>query len=221
MEGVPNNFLLPSKTIGSYDSFDLAAGIGYKRFYPVMCQINGSTLKYLSAQIVDGYPSKSITTGGNAITNSAYTAQEDHDFDLTIIRPMIIADGSMFVNLSFDLTRTTTDAYGYVVVNVYHVTATGTETQIGTVQGAERVSTAATGGICTREALQITLTKKYFSAGAKLRVNVQLYLKTATAATYVLYYDPSNRISTTNNGVYTGAAEDTNIIVDVPFKVNL
>ena len=174
--------------IASYDWFDFAAGAGYQTFYCVGGKDNSGNQFFLSTQALE-------SDAENVNTSTSSTA--DVDFDITFNKPVTIAGADAYFRCSI---TTGGGVSAYIVANVYHVTAAGVETSIGTGT-CDSVAASQTNAI---KSWKFTLTKKSFSIGEKLRVN---FIFTSSGATSTFQHNAG----TTGN----------TLKAEIPFVVDL
>jgi hypothetical protein len=195
--------------ISSYDWFDSAAGAGYKRFYAAGCNINGSTLLFLSSKVIAADLDGSANI---AHYTSVQNTNKEVNFDVTFQNPVMIAGGEAIINYT---TEGAAGYQAYTIFTLYHVNGAGTETSIGTV-------TTSTNGVAgaaqyLRRLTKITTTQTSFGIGEKLRLEVKMYETANHAAQW--FYDPSSKQTWTESG--SGATIGTDMVIDVPFKIDL
>ena len=196
-----------------YDWLDATTGAGYRRYYACCADLtpDSAAEKFLTTRTLDSEP-WFIALAKN---NGAYTLDIDYDFDITFQLPATIAASTAYVQALRKVTSADMDSY--LVINIYHVTAAAVETLIGTA-----TTEAWAGGTDAymRDIVPVTLTKKLFGIGEKLRLNVQVYTlcNPAGAETITLYFDPSSREVYDE---YNGATSGTDLTFDVPFEIDL
>jgi hypothetical protein len=199
-----------SQAIASYDWLDITSGTGYRKYYACSAQDSASTKYFLTTRTMDANP---ITVGLS--TSNVAGLFSDTDFDVSFAVPAMVK-GTALVNLTHYLNTTNTES---IVVNIYHVSLTAVETLIGTATTVELVTTGSE--THNRECLKIALTQKHFGVGETLRLNIiQNGRKNAAGSSTVSYYtDPSSRTSLTETG--TGTSLKSDLVLDVPFKIDL
>lgn len=222
MAGIPNNFLTATPSIASYDYFDLASGIGYKRFYGIVADTSTGKVYRLDQNITDVTGRVSATTD---ITNTVYYAHTDLDFDLTFTKYFTVGgEGKLYLTIQTAGAGVgQNQAAAYIVATIYHVTAGGTETSLGTAQSQE-YNTNIVAGISRRYLIPITITKKNFIPTDRIRVNVIAMCKyiadgAGGVKTFKIYYDPTNLLTPAVDA--DGVAGDTSLIFDMPFYIDL
>ena len=201
---VPSIFTVtPPSAISSYDWFDFAAGAGYKKFYCAGCDINGSSLYFLTTRTMDG----DINQRSNGIVNS----NVELNFDITFQNPTMVAAGEAIINTTITPANATTT---YIIFTLKKVDLAAAETDIGTVTTSSLVATGASN---YRRLTKLTTTQTSFGVGEKLRLEVKFY--SAGAGTSTIFFDPASRQTFTETG--TGATIGSNLTVDVPFRIDL
>jgi hypothetical protein len=193
----------------SFDWVDYSTGCGYRRYYPCMSYVFGTTYEYfLSTKVLDSQRCDLhyIPAGVN------YATSIDWDFDIVMNQPCE-TQGIAYVNYSHHVGAATHTCYQ--TFNIYHVTPAGVETLIGTKSSVERATAGA-----TRDCLKIDVTNKMFSIGDKLRLNI-LYIskKSAGVIDCIAYIDPASGLSLTEVG--TTRTIGTDITFDCPFKIDI
>jgi len=194
----------------SYDWTDSIANCGYIRFYGNCSALTGAKTLFLSKNSIDS-SSYYSTTDQAIYTSSAAGDDIDKDFDITFTVPITVAAAECIVNFS----RWEQDACGAAqcVVTVYHVTAAGVETSIGT---ATTPSNNWGSDQYLRECIKMTLTQKTFVAGEKLRLTINI-TNGGALGTMKLYHDSSGGLTLTDS---IGRTIGTDITVDVPFVLD-
>jgi hypothetical protein len=184
-------------SIASYEWVDLNTGFGYRTFYCIgsrYSQANTETF-FLSPRQMD-----------SSTFNNKKVGSFDIDFDTTIKVPCIIGGADAYVEYSYWTLNITYQ----VDITVYHVTAGGVETSLGTVQNTNDSGDAST---YMRHGQKIALTQKKFAIGEKLRVNV---IANASSGSPIFYYD----------GIKTLTDDDsrtvgTDMNIQIPFKIDV
>ena len=181
------------------DYFDYAAGAGYKRYY--------------LAGAYDSVGKKYFLTTNSSLysdlENSYSSGDADLDFDLTFNNPATIAAADATIDYSVWVSASNIS----IVWNIYHVSTGAVETLLGTVTN----HTFSNGGNAwAKQCVKLTLTKKSFSIGEKLRVNA---IVNASGVVEKLQFDPSGRYTNAENA--TGATIGSTACVNVPFEVDL
>jgi hypothetical protein len=209
---LPNRFQTISEVFANYDYFDLFRQIGYKRFY--LCGANSSTANtyFLTTETINSDPT-SINYNSN---NTALQLRNDTDFDLNISKSLTIG-GDLLLN--FTIYQTEPADLGkfariYLTINIYRVSAVGTETLLAT-ETTDTLETDTSGGSTNyrRCCLKMNVADTNLAKGEKLRVNVLHYHESAGIANSSTgyYFDPSSFNSV---GGY-----DTDFVVIIPFKI--
>jgi len=220
---VPNTYQIsPESAVASYDWTDLATGLGYRNYYGNIATLSGSTVYFLEPQTTICAGARLIS-GANAV-DSEWEKVYDKDFDLTYTNPAII-QGTMFVNMTYQLSPDTVDGYGHLRVFVYHVTAGGTETLLGSAISAT-MTALATAAKSRRELIPISLSRRKFRSGEKLRVTIEGWINngdvhpTTHTISWTYYSDPLNQI----DPLFTdaeGTTPDSHLLVAVPYVIDI
>jgi hypothetical protein len=187
----------------TYSWVDYVQGIGYQRFYGVGSIISSGLTYFLSTKAIDASSQNGIYTSGIA------GADLDIDFDITFAIPSIVTDGKAYINASI---YKEADAEAVMVVTIYHVSGV-TETSLGTTTGLNRTGAASH---YYRECIPVTLTRKKFAVGDKLRVTIQL--NNVQTHEIRLYHDPTSSITLTDQ---QDRSIGTDLTIDIPFKVDI
>jgi hypothetical protein len=187
----------------SYDWFDFASNVGYKRFYAAGAT-HASAAKVYFLTTTSGMNSDFENCGYDG--NSA-----DIDFDITFNMPIILAASNVYVNVSTRSQNAATTSHFHITV--YHVTGV-TETSLGTIESST-ITQGGAGSAYYRRAVVVPITEKHFKKGDKLRINL---VWTCSNGGYV-YFDPASSLSLTE--ATTGRTIGTNLTVDVPIKIDL
>jgi hypothetical protein len=167
-----------------------------------------------------------------------YTEKLNVDFDLTFGAPRIV-NGNVIVNVPMAMGDAHAGAETETVgvrgqFLLYHVTSGGTETELGdktTEDYEQSLSDNAQAGIMYCEFFSVTNQK--FRVGEKLRLTVKLFAKNENDRYKVwgIGCDPQNRNDVQGNGTAGGNPSqawlcfpdnvDTNLIIQVPFKIDI
>lgn len=197
---LPSPFTRQSNAIASYDWIDITSGCGYREYYCAGSKNSTSNYYFLTTKVIDSSTELLWNTGVN----------QDLDFDITIKVPSVIGNADAIINFTWSQNASQTST---VTINIYHVTAAGAETLLGTLALAR---TAGGGGAeYYRECFKITLISKKFAINEKLRVNMTL---TSTNADTRVYFDPSTARTFTDLSTRTVGSD---MVVLVPFKIDI
>jgi len=206
--------------VSSYDSFDLASKTGYKKFYCSNHEFSNAIAYFITPEIADSTVPFISLAGTGALTD-LYVKEQDLDFDILFNSPQIIR-GDLYTELSYgNVNQAGVTSHCYVILNVYHVSPSGTETLIGTINGKER--TIGSGLSCIyRDLFKISITKKKFAIGDKLRFNLLYYSRASNASNmlYYIYFDASSRTQTAYNNPYS-FKDSTDLSLFVPFFIDV
>jgi hypothetical protein len=172
---LPINFVIPSEPVlKSYDWYDLASAQAYKQFYFMGGGSSAGDTFFLTTNSM-----RTDSDNFNLIST-------DKDFDITFNQNLTIAEGTAFFRCACE--ETASGSF-YVDVTIYHVDSSGTETSLGTAR-SRSVSTAG-----QQLLVSIAVTRKKFSVGEKLRVNLamsstsscQIFLEESQAPSCFIY----------------------------------
>ena len=211
--GAPNIF--------SFDFIDTIAGLGYITFYA----INSDNFKKLNnAQIASPIPRIAFSTDA-----AAFELNSDIDWDLDFNIANIIASGALYISSTIDLINGSPNVCtARMDAFVYKVDTAGTATLLSSASGAAvEWGNNKTGSHRTLTKVDMDQTK--IGAGEKLRVNTQLFTKkvSGSASTH-LWTDGGSRGTSTNNQIDPslttadlGYKNTTDLIINVPFKLNI
>lgn len=194
----------------NFDFVDVATKTGYINFYGLYT--NEGTL-LVPSQTESDISYTAWTTDqnpGNAI-----------NYDLSFITHADL-NGDSFVTLTVELLGTVpaTPTQIYVKVRLYHVNQSAVATAISS-QITSSILSYTGGSISRRVTIKINIDSEHFAPGEKLRLEiVPYYLEGSGTPTGRLYHDPASR-STVSNEFYTGTAPRSDIVMAVPFKVDL
>jgi hypothetical protein len=213
---LPQNFPTPAESsITSYNWTDVASGAGYQRFYGFHTKDSSSEQKQLSTESLD---SENPKTQVLADTTPAYNKDIDYDYDISFNTPRDIY-GNILINATLEVNAVGgggNRSSAYTVITAYKVVG-GVETSLGTVTSA----TMTTGGSTVtafRLSQKIAVAKTHF---ATLRFTVEVWTEgTGGSCNVVMWHDASARQTTTANNSY-GFKESTDLLFQVPFKINL
>jgi len=227
---LPLNFPIPAEpAIASYSFTDLAAETAYLRTFAVrtdngfrlfQTRYDSSSRKYGTTDTTDN--GKQFITGIITGINNVLVKEIDRDFDIKFKRPVIIK-GVLFAQFTYGVISA---AGGNItmshVVKVRHVTSGGTETDLAAFDSG--ASSENGGAVERRILIDFDIAQKAFLIDETLRITIEIWAASSTGASpdkrMVLYHDGNNR-ETSAAGDNEFANHDTDIIVDIPFKVNI
>ncbi len=194
-------YRVSSEVSANYDWTDFIQNIGYVRFYLTQATNSTPTVSYfLSTQAIS---SVATSDGGAGVSTI------DHDYDITFLKPAYLGGADCFVNFT---NYADDNATNTTQVTVYHVTAAGVETSLGT-QTAPALVNGGGARVYGRKAVKIALTAHSFAIGEKLRITVYQTLGGA-AATSGVFIDPLE-----DNAAAAGTHTDFSVYV--PFRIDL
>lgn len=198
-ELLPKPFLSTRSAIASYSFEDFASGMSYVKFYVTQGYQTGAYTYFLTSNIGDAHNTTVSQTGAGSV---------EKNFDITFIRPAVIAAGDCVINYSV-MSNNVAGVLSSVSVEVFHVAVDTTETSIG----AQTTGAAAGQNSLNRNLIKIPLTETKFSKGEKLRIEVILTVSGAGGEIGWYYTDPTEIDA-------AGVGKSTDFVVFVPFKVN-
>jgi hypothetical protein len=219
-ENLPINFTVPPETVPTYNAIDAALGVGYARYYGVASKANYFLSPVVSDSDnigIDGQD-RTYTTGKNTV-KITYEKVIDIDFDLLFKFPQVIEGRAI---LSFTVIipdNGVVNTYQYVIAKLYHVNNSAVENLIGSY-GSDAIAIYNSTGadIDYRRTYDIDCPKTSFSIGEKLRLTMEVWANDNSALgdyiDHYIYHDGSNRVP-------TASGHDTDIILDVPYRINL
>lgn len=213
---LPNIFQTTQPSaIASYDYFEFANAIGYKKFYLSAETDSGGVGYFMTNQTPYSNPSYINYTN----SSMAMTKVGDYDFDIQFNRPQII-NGDVYVQYTGETNTDDVTHYAqmYLVVNIYHVDLTATETLLATMTSATRgqaQSFATT--FDYRELMKSTISKKKVKIGEKIRVNIEHYHATTGGTTQYsrFYIDPASFASSTTTAYPTDFNVTLGFVIDL------
>jgi len=215
MAGIPTfTRNITGNAVASYDWLDLTSGIGYRTYSACIGQITSGNIYFISPRLFDANPVYQEGTHNTA----TFTKVIDLNFDAKFSIPSIIG-GKAYINTTSMMSATNGEYY--VKVYVYHVDAALAETEIGTVQGPTKADSSDT-NLFFRQCYTLDLTLKKFKIGEMLRLNVEVWARGVTGIAIVrLYSDPESRNTVTDSTTYGGGTVGTDLVFNVPFKIDL
>jgi hypothetical protein len=185
------------------DYFDYAAGAGYKKYYPAIGKDSTGYVYFLTDN----------SSLASATDKCFLQGASDIDFDLTFNTPMTIAAADAHV--SYFVVKNGADGDSTTTtINVYHVSTAAVETLIGTIAAADTDGNPVT---YVKKTMKIALTKKHFSIGEKLRINVVIALLNGSAA-WKWHFDPAGLYSQTD---VEGRTINNSASINLPFKIDM
>lgn len=185
------------------DYFDYAAGAGYKKYYLAGADDSTSDKYFLTTD-------SGLISDNNVFQISGNGA--DKDFDLTFNNPMTIAAAEATLSYTVTLSGSNGDTFS-IAWTVYHVSTGAVETSLGTVTDAGSNDGDPTN--YQRRTVKLTLTKKSFGVGDKLRINAII---TTNNATTFMKFDPSGHLTYTD---VAGGTINSQAVVNLPFEIDI
>jgi len=231
---LPNYYVqVGEQAIASYDFYDLATRIGYKKFYgcaqynssdtasTAPAAMTNSTAYFLAVDTVQSDPIYTPHTG--TPLNGTWSNAIDIDFDLIFSNPQIIS-GDAFINATVQVTDAGLNGDLYVTTKYFIRHYDGsTETDLGSGFGRYEYTNETTE--VHRDCVKINIPLTKFKVGDRLRVTAQVIWASNHATpndkSCLIYHDPANRMETGSVDLPTGAKADTDFVVYVPFKIDL
>lgn len=207
--GIPIVYRNQGNILGSYSFTDLVSKTGFLTFYVV-----GDTAGALTLTPV-------IIESDFVTTDRTSTGTTELDIDVTFKTNQIL-EGTLYVAIS-EYATSQNGVGGCTVtpkVRIYHVSNAAVETEIGAQQTLSGVTRAAsTGTNYIREMALFSITRKGFSIGEKLRLNIEVTTSNGTNSNAGIYHDGANR-DVSGSTLY-GEALPTDIKCIVPFVVDV
>jgi len=206
------------RSLTNYSWIDIANATGIQTYYGVNT-FDGSGI--LSPTAIDSYSWR--TSGTPAASESK---KEDKDYDLLFNVPQTVK-GTLTVTHTYAVTNNNgvNTVHGYTKVRVYHYDGS-TETEIGTQVTTTTLSSGGVGQVeAARSVIKFASLNQHFKKGETLRVNIEMWSwLTSGSSSYQLYTDGSNRgtgPAVTVPTAISGDTANTNIIVQVPYKIDV
>jgi len=210
---IPRVYTEAPRPLINFNFDDILSDVGYITVYGVSDENDDLTLlrsPIESTEVYSDVPVSDVTTPETAELN----------FDMTFNISQKVK-GVLYVTA----TISAVGASGYTVNNdttieIFHVDSGASETSIGTQQSIRQLSVVGTTQEESRHTLAFDV-DKFFAKGDKLRVEVVM---TATSSgtgsgDIKTYHDGANRnLSLTDQW---GAAADSNLIVNIPFPLDI
>jgi len=183
------------------DYIDTITNLGYKKMYCCGGEDSTGSIYFLTTDAT-------IPASQNNRTISATNTSTEANFDITFNNTATIAGADAYVSFSLAI-----NASASVAVTIYHVNSAGTETSLGT-----KTSPSRSGGVNNyRESMKIALTKRTFTKGDKLRVEVILTDSDANASN--VYIVPAALATLTES--VSGRTINTDFFILFPFEIGL
>jgi hypothetical protein len=195
---LPQPFSTVGEQLVNYNWQDLYKGVGYISYYLGLSTNNSATTYFITPSIQDSSPPYQ-TTNATPI---------DRDFDLSFDKEEDI-EGTFIFNFTQRPGSEGNSGNCVTQITIYHVNSSATETSLGT----STTATQSGSGTYYRENIQITVSRKHFSPGEKLRINV---IFTGSGNNGAIYFDPASGLSVTDT--YTRTV-GTDFTIQIPFKI--
>ena len=229
---LPNKFQTESSINVNYSYTDILAKSGYLTVYPCAAQTNSTTTYFTTVRPYNSVPR---STAFNQSASTGNILVIDIDFDYTFNVPQIVK-GDLINNFTdivynSDAGCTTTT---YWVVNIYKVNLASAESLLVSQQTISTGRTGTTFYSVNRYCLKMPISETNFGVGEKIRINFLGYLTKSSSSgvgILTLNHDPKNVYtyfggSSTSGApfspVFTGdLGSDSNILIDIPFKIDL
>lgn len=187
-----NHYRKVSPVIISFPAADIITGKGYIRYFG-LDDVDGNYR--LSDKVIDSH---------NYRVNVATSTDTSFDLLFEVTRRIRIK-GDVFISW---VTGSNPSVSNPTTVKIIYVAVGGGETELATATG--KTTTSST----SKRQLAILNIDQSFILGEKFRVKINI---TPSGGSGFLFHDPTNRLQTANNDIDTGATNDTDLIVDVPF----
>jgi predicted acyl esterase len=196
-DNLPLNFPIPgSPVIASFDGSEIATGSQFITFYLCDLYVTATDTKMLTENIV--YSDEGI---------SESQAAQDIDFDLEFVRPMTI-QGDAKINIFLSSSGNNSSA---VTCKLYHVSAAGVETQIGTTAS----KTQSFGNDTRVWGIKQVIAKTRFVNGEKFRISITA-AATVGAQWVGILHDPKNRLLAPHTPNALGSAS----LINIPIRLS-
>lgn len=156
--------VLPPKN-AVFDFFDLALGVGYKKFFAVH---DGEKTNIATTEIRS---QKILEQQATANTTLNLPVQYDLDWDLEVSQSILIS-GDLIVNVPVE-SITALNGFRLDVI-VYSVNGAGTETEIASKTGSA-IDLDQTVSSSTVLTTKVNIPFTVFKAGQKLRINTRIF----------------------------------------------
>jgi len=201
-ENLPVNFTIPQEgSLASYSWTDIQAGIAYRSFYASALKGISSTELCLLTNLFETYELSTEKQGTGSPLYWIFNA-----FPFTL--PSEIADSAALVRFRWRFRRSGALGIGSGTLKVKLIKISGvTETDVSNEVETATLSADNGDSVESNQILKLLTTKTHFSIGDILALKFTFNNSNLHYAQ--LYYDP---LETT---------ADTNIILNVPFKVDL
>ena len=195
---LPQTLPIPQEAgVASYSFTDIASGVGYVSFFGT--QFSDNSYNFV-LNTLTGDERKTLLSNGLEI-----------NFDLAFDRPRTINGNVLF---SYTIESGAASGTSSITIKLFHVASGGTETQLGgTATGTDISADAA-----RRDTHAFSVTNQVMKKDEKLRI--EWVIKTSTNVVN-LWHDPSNEAKTLVNDPQTTAVIRTDMIIDVPFRIDL
>lgn len=195
--GLPINYRKSSEgVIASYDFFDFAARVGYKRFYGLR---NNEGDRLIVSAIDSNSTNTAVTDGGATIY-----------FDIMFNSPNGVY-GSAFFSALYSVYNSTGNPKTSLTIEPFKVNIDTTTTSLATAITTDEITGGGTIAYKRCGAI-IEIPKTHFKKGEKLRLKVILNRTGDTSGQRILYHNPMN---------VTVGGYSTTLLFDVPFLVDL
>ena len=149
MVNIPINFRKSQTALPTYDFYDLINGNAYKRFYLVGAKTDSGNQFFITtdASYTSSVQNKTIALSG--------TTSNDTDFDITIKNAFTIAADDCIFRIYSSFSGSNDNV---MTITVYHVTAGGTETSLGS-------AVTSFSNVSGNFVMKFALTQRTFSPG--------------------------------------------------------
>lgn len=205
---MPNYFQTEKSVNVLYDSQDITARTGYKRFYLANSKDSSTTTYYITPRTVRGFEAQALTT-----------TTTEFNYDYTFGVPAIIEGVATLEITQAAIYASSSSTTGHFVARILHVSEGAVETQLGTWTSSDVTGDSINTTIGERVCARYDLARTDFTIGSKLRVELICY-KTGGGAsgTFQVYCDPSSMEPLTDS---ISRTFPTSAILDLPFKIDL
>ncbi len=217
---VPVKFRKTPEFIITYAYTDVVDGTGVERFYGFVNEDSVGVDYSLTNKVTVLSSSIDIAL---ATADAGFTLKADYDFDLTAFNTKRTIRGTAVINLPLRCGGTgggSFRSYAYVIIKIRKDDAITGESEIASVQSPTLVPVASDEAktLC----LTLPISKTDCKREDKVRMMVEVWAKrvgdgTKGAVFAAIAHDPANRDGT----YFTAATNPTQIVIDMPFALNI
>jgi hypothetical protein len=218
MAGLPINIPIPAEqAVASYDYQDIINGFGIVEFKASATTTSTTTLRNLNNNVIQSDPVSAATSIPQAAT---YTKIAEHDFITSPFNTPRVLNGNCIFSVAMTLSgNINNNCNAYLILKLRKWDGT-TNTELGSVQTANKTNGASSKTTTSRFSLPISVTNISFKRLEMIKITIEQWAFvpiSGGSGTLTVHHDPlGTAIGSGDNPTAT-----TNFTSYLPFKIDL